>query len=112
MQMPILDSDLPAVMLASDFERIRDSGASTQWHLGNYVCCQPTTSNGWQCMVARLVVQARFGETVRYRDGNALNLRPSNLKIERSPRQRLLNEGDTYRVRKGQPGPSSCRNFA
>ena len=96
--MPIAGSDFPVILRAADFHRIRADGISTQWRLNpyGYVQCNATAANGYQCMVARLVVQARSinggAVTVKFRDDDSLNLLPSNLRVVHNPRQHIIND--------------------
>lgn len=68
-----------------DFDRIVASGIAPRWVLNEafpgfyYVRCYQPDVAGKLGLVARHVLQAGQGQVVKYRDGDRLNLRRSNL---------------------------------
>lgn len=68
-----------------DFDRIVDSGIAPRWVLNEafpgfyYVRCYQPDVAGKLGLVARHVLEAGRGQVVKYRDGDRLNLRRSNL---------------------------------
>jgi hypothetical protein len=77
-----------ATIYADDYARIIEGGASSNWQL-NYNG-SPRNNRGYVKAelpgrdlrtVARLVMQTRYAQQVKYRDGNPLNLRRSNLVV-------------------------------
>lgn len=83
---PLAHSQLFAVLLAEDFDRLKADGLSCNWGLNHnkrggqaYVCVTVKGAN--TVNVARLITGARWKQAVRYRSGNRLDLRPSNLYV-------------------------------
>lgn len=74
-------------LLESDWRAARKHVGPT-WYLsgngsgGAYVMAAPRPGLG-PVPLARIIKQAREGERVKYMDGNTLNLRPENLKVDR-----------------------------
>lgn len=72
---------------AEDYDRLMGMGFSDQWwwHSNGmrhaYVRTGHMTSPGKMFTVARLIAGGQWGTRVRYRDGNARNLRRDNLKV-------------------------------
>ena len=72
---------------AKDFDLLMEKGLSDQWwwHSNGmrhaYVRTGHLTSPGKMFTVARLIAGGQWGTRVRYRDGNALNLRRDNFKV-------------------------------
>lgn len=71
---------------AADFDRLCGLGISDQWFIhGNGKCNEyvrvqcPLGQRGQPTTAARLILDVSFGRNVRYRDGNPLNVRQSNL---------------------------------
>lgn len=85
----LANTDLWATLYAEDYQRLMDSGFSPHWQYakdgrGNaYATLSAYTSQGVDCLVsvARLIAQAKAGQSVRYVDDNPLNLRTENLKL-------------------------------
>lgn len=80
-----------AVLEEADLRKIVGLGFSTRWHYlnspyGSYVVARTKGSHRWQTL-ARVIMDAPEGHTVKYHDGNTLNLRRSNLYLAPSTRQ-------------------------
>lgn len=81
-----------ATLYAEDYRRWIDAGFSRHWSLndnGNgcsYVKADGRRADGrkTKLRVARLIAGAGKGEHVRFADGNTLNLRADNLRIQRA----------------------------
>ena len=89
----LANTDKRATLYAEDYRRLMDAGFTRYWALngdghGNaYVMLNGYTPNG-RCgpsPVARFIVDASKGRTVKYADGDRLNLRRENLVIGRGP---------------------------
>lgn len=73
--------DQEAVLLRSDFEALQKIGLSYSWSLTDtgYVIASERNAKGRQVTVSRCILGAGPGQTVRFRDGDKLNLRRENL---------------------------------
>lgn len=89
---PLTNSADWTALYREDYYRLMQAGISPNWHLTDkqrrhrYVVC-PTVpprsghyTRSGSTTVARLVVGAAYGEVVRYRDKNPLNLLLDNLR--------------------------------
>lgn len=86
---PVNGSDRPAKLYVDDYRRLIREGDLMNWHA--------TTSGGYKLYVrtsralgvARLIMKAKPGQVVRYRDGDTFNLRRDNLMLsqERQKKQ-------------------------
>lgn len=66
-----------AVIEQDDYQRLISAGVSPNWHtVGGSVTAR--TPKG-QRLLGRIILGAEEGQTVRYQDGNPLNLRRDNL---------------------------------
>jgi hypothetical protein len=94
---PLTNSDLPAKVLTSDFDRLIAEGVSTQWFLNSNGCgrryVRACKGSSRPNMISRLVIKAPKGTTVAHRDGSTLNLRRDNLKCVRSHKRRCSVKG-------------------
>lgn len=92
--MPLANSTEPAEIFEEDFEAIVRAGGGPNWTFNpagperRYVRTQMRRGSrdaraGHLETVARLVAGAREGQKVKYRDGNRLNLRRTNLQVVR-----------------------------
>jgi hypothetical protein len=85
----LANSSLRATLYADDYRRLTDAGFSRHWQhakdgRGNaYATLSAYSPEGVDGLVpvARLIIQAEAGKSVRYADGNPLNLRTENLKL-------------------------------
>lgn len=85
----LANSNLRATLHAEDYRRLTDVGFTRHWQhakdgRGNaYATLGAYNPKGVDCLVsvARLITQAKAGQSVRYADGNPLNLRTENLKL-------------------------------
>jgi hypothetical protein len=72
---PLTNVDQSAVIFKEDFDFLLSLGVDPRWRLSaNLVLVR-----GKHEPVSRLIVDARKGEKVRYKDGDPTNLRRSNL---------------------------------
>ena len=86
----LANSNQRATLYAEDYQRLMDAGFSPSWQYTRnksgsaYVTVGACTHKGVDCLVpfSRLVAMAEAGQMVRYRDGNPLNMRAANLKLE------------------------------
>lgn len=83
---PLANHDQPAKLFLSDFERLMEERCSDQWTLNTaspghaYVRgCKRGIGTGRLWTIARLVLNAPYRNSVRYADGDRLNLRRDNL---------------------------------
>lgn len=79
-----------ATIERSDLERLDAYGVPRHWYLNSahgcgYVSFAARAFKGGNQTVARLIVGAGFRKAVRYRDGDRLNLRRSNLYLADGP---------------------------
>ncbi|MDK9726195.1 MAG: HNH endonuclease [Sterolibacteriaceae bacterium MAG5] len=90
-----------AKLLRDDFEAMQAAGFTDQWFVndngtGNaYVRCTGADIRGGIATVARLIMEPPKGFQVRYRDGDRLNLRRDNLKLQKGARPKKYPEEDT-----------------
>jgi hypothetical protein len=85
-------SSYEAIIEKSDWEFVRKLGLSGNWSAvpsgyGNpYVAASGSSKNSLRrkVLVARVLLDASTGTSVRFRDGNPLNLRRDNLLLVRS----------------------------
>jgi hypothetical protein len=85
-----------ALVTVSDFNRVRESGATGVWYLDTNGCgkhyvrtCVPTRrSQNAAVMPARIISGARPKSVVRYVNGDTLDLRPENLVLHRGKSKR------------------------
>ena len=88
---PILSSDgKHATILTEDLRALETEGVSLRWYLNRangreYVNTNDPDHLGGNQVVARRILGARTREAVRYLDGDTLNLRRSNLYLDRGP---------------------------
>ena len=86
---PVTNAPGPAVLCRADHERLSELGVGSGWFWadsGNgfaYVRCNRRAVGEHLETVARLIVGAAEGETVKYRDRDRLNLTRGNLKVYR-----------------------------
>lgn len=88
----LANTDQRATLYAEDYQRWIGAGFSRHWSLndnGNgsaYVKADGRRADGrkTKLRVARLIAGAGKGEHVRFADGNTLNLRAGNLRIQRA----------------------------
>lgn len=87
-----------AKILEEDFRTIQEAGFTDRWFIndngnGNaYVRCGAAQVRGNVGTVARLIMEPPKGYQVRYRDGDRLNLRRDNLKLEKGARPKKYPE--------------------
>src|SRR5258706_12113873 len=79
---PLSDLEEPecATLFLEDYQRLMDGGVSDVWYQNkdkSVVIWGKLIKRA--LLVSRLIMDARAGEIVKYRDGDALNLRSSNL---------------------------------
>lgn len=87
----LANSNQRATLYAEDYQRMMAAGFTRHWQhakdgRGNaYATLGAYNPKGVDCLVsvARLIAQAKAGQSVRYADGNPLNLRTENLKLMR-----------------------------
>jgi hypothetical protein len=92
----LANTDQRATLYAEDYQRLMDAGFSPAWCLsGNgcgsaYPAVNAFTTQGHNRLVtiARLIAAPGVGKRVRCADGDALNLRTENLKLEDAPVRR------------------------
>jgi len=85
----LANSNQRATLYAEDYQRMMAAGFTRHWQhakdgRGNaYATLGAYNPEGVDCLVfvARLITQAKAGQSVRYADGNPLNLRTENLKL-------------------------------
>lgn len=85
----LANTDQRATLYTEDYRRLSVAGFSQHWQhakdgRGNaYPTLGAYNPKGVDCLVsvARLIIQAKAGQSVRYADGNPLNLRTENLKL-------------------------------
>lgn len=87
-KVPLYGLSLPVTLYADDFQRILQAEYSHCWHIkytGPHRGYAYVWSGepGYFVPVARLVVEAGPRQIVSYRDGDRLNLRRDNLRLER-----------------------------
>lgn len=88
---PLASHPIPAQVDAEDFDRLIAQGVSLFWTLNwsgtgyPYVRCSNPRVAGHLTTVARLILNVGPGRVVKYRDGNRLNLRRSNLWVANGP---------------------------
>ncbi len=73
-----------AMIYLDDFEFLMQLGITANWTcmpVGNYVTCNSYNNSGSKLQVARVLLDAGPGTSVRYVDGNPLNLRRENLTV-------------------------------
>lgn len=86
----LANSNQRATLYAEDYQRLMDTGYSRHWSLNDnghgsaYVKADGRRADGKQVKlrIARLIAEASHGEHVRFADGNTLNLRRDNLRIQ------------------------------
>ncbi|MCE1237983.1 MAG: hypothetical protein LWW93_16665 [Hyphomicrobiales bacterium] len=89
-----------AVTTVEEFTRLMEAGISPNWCVNDngvcnlYVRCErPRDFGGNKLMVARLIAgPTARGFAVRYADRNSLNLRPTNLVLEKGKTRAKLKE--------------------
>lgn len=97
---PLANQSTPAKLLLEDFKTIIDAGYTSQWTANSdgkghaYVRCGVSNVRGQLATVARLIMDPPFGYRVTYRDGDRLNLRRDNLKLEKGARLKGLPDED------------------
>ena len=66
-----------------DYNFVRRLGLSGNWTklLNNHVIATAPKASGNHVLVARVLLDAKAGQSVRYLDGNPLNLRRENLQL-------------------------------
>jgi len=86
-KVPLANSELFATVDRDSFERLMDSGLSSNWYFnksptGNrgYVRC---SLNGTRVCVSRLIVNAKQQQNVFYLNNDTLDLRIENLYLEK-----------------------------
>jgi len=92
----LANTDQRATLYAEDYQRLMNAGFSPFWsHTTDgqgsaYPMLNAYTERGRNRLVtiARLLVEADAGKRVRYVDGNPLNLRTENLRLEAAPVRR------------------------
>ncbi|MDQ0997025.1 hypothetical protein QFZ34_002207 [Phyllobacterium ifriqiyense] len=69
-----------AAINREDYDELLSLGVSPNWQ----ICSSSVASRGigHKVLVARVLMDAKAGQRVRYTDGNPLNLRRSNLSLE------------------------------
>lgn len=98
---PLGNKPARAKLLKKDFESIIQAGYTDQWFIndngsGNaYVRCRASEVRGNVATVGRLIAAPPKGYQVRYRDGDHLNLRRDNLKLEKGARPKKYPDEDT-----------------
>lgn len=80
-----------AEIWAEDLEALQALGLSTNWAAlkSGHVTCNARRAASAKALVARILMDARAGEMVTYRDGNPLNLRRENLTVVPHQRARM-----------------------
>jgi hypothetical protein len=81
-QVPLDDSDKPAILYESDFALLMDMGVSLRWNynagtMGHVKCY----SGGRALSIARILVDAGKGEKVQFLNGDRTDLRRDNLVV-------------------------------
>lgn len=78
-----------AILFLEDYERLINNGLSGNWscHSGSYVAVtiyDKETRATRKVLINRVLMGAKVGERVRYKNGNPLDLRRSNLQLEQT----------------------------
>lgn len=74
-----------AYVLPADYDMLVALGLSSNWNLSplGYVTAPCARAPGAHVLLARVLMDCGPGESVGYRDGNKLNLRRHNLKVNK-----------------------------
>lgn len=91
---PLANQPASAKVLVAVFRAIIEAGYSDQWTFNDngkgqaYVRCGDSRTRGNLATVARVIMEPPKGYQVRYRDGDRMNLRRDNLRLEKKVRAR------------------------
>jgi hypothetical protein len=97
---PLANQRQPAKLLAEDLTAVLEAGYTDQWTCNSdgkghgYVRCGVNGVRGNLATVARLIVEPPKGYRVTYLDGDRLNLRRDNLKLEKGARPKKYPDED------------------
>lgn len=85
-QVPIGPSGAESVTMdKQDYDHLIELGVSGNWSsINGYAVCNSRIGKPRKLLVARVLVDAKAGEIVRYKDGNKRNLRRDNLSVEKA----------------------------
>ena len=91
---PLANTNEPAILDAADYRMLEREGLGHSWTFNPngsgmcYVKASTMKLPGHLVAVARLIIGAKAGQVVSYRDGNRLNLPRSNLYIREGKAKR------------------------
>ena len=74
---------IEAAIWEDDYNFVRSLGLSGNWTklLNKHVVATAPKASGNHVLVARVLLDAKAGQSIRYFDGNPLNLRRENLQL-------------------------------
>jgi hypothetical protein len=85
-KVPLGRTDKHCYVYKEDREFLRRLGLSMNWNVSpqGYVTAACSNSSNGYVLVARILMNAGRGQQVKYKDGDALNLRTENLYVTQS----------------------------